>query len=209
MTMVFNSEKRNKARVDYQCLVTIEDLQVGRIYRAEMLNYSENGLYFETDRLLQPGEGVFIGIEDSSVASLADTYKCYRAKIIWRKKLTTSSFYYGYGVKYTVDYNKLYMRIDGEKELHDIRRHARKPYSAPVFFIFENRRYGGSTENISPAGAFIKTHERLGVGQVLILGIPLKKEKKAKVKGKVVWSNPEGFGVKFLSAQKITSSNLT
>jgi len=136
--MGFNSEKRNKARVDYQCLVTIEDLQVGRIYRAEMLNYSENGLYFETDRLLQPGEGVFIGIEGSSVAALVDTYKCYRAKIIWRKKLTTSSFYYGYGVKYTVDYNKRYMQIDGEKELHDIRRHPRKPYARPVFFIFEN-----------------------------------------------------------------------
>ena len=207
--MGFNFEKRNKARVDYQCLVTIEDLQVGRVYRAKMLNYSDNGLYFEADRLLKPGEGVFIGIEDPSIASLADTYKCYRAKIIWRKKLTTSSFYYGYGVKYTVDYNKLYMQIDGEKELHDIRRHARKPYSRPVFFIFENRRYGGFTENISPAGAFIKTDERLGVGQVLIMGIPLKKEKKAKVKGKVVWSNPEGFGVKFLSTQKITSSNLT
>ena len=207
--MVFDSEKRNTARVDYQCLVTVEDLQVGRIYRAKMLNYSENGLYFETDRLLQPGEAVFIGIEDSTLESLADTYKCYRAKIMWRKKLTTSSFYYGYGVKYTVDYNKRYMQINGEKDLRDIRRHARKTYSRPVFFISENRRYGGFTENISAAGAFIKTHERLGVGQVLILGIPLKKEKKAKIRGKVVWSNPQGFGVKFLSTHKRTSPQST
>jgi Tfp pilus assembly protein PilZ len=207
--MVFNSEKRNKARVDYRCPVTIEDLQVGRIYRAKMLNYSENGLYFEADKLLQPGEGVFIGIEDSSVASLSDTYKCYRAKIIWRKKLTASSFYYGYGVKYTVDYNKLYTQVEGEKELSDIRRHARKPYSRPVFFIAENRRYGGFTKNISSAGAFIKTHESLGVGQLLTVGIPLKKEKKAKVKARVVWSNPEGFGIRFLNTQKITSSNMT
>jgi len=207
--MALNSEKRNKARVDYQCSVTIEDLQVGRIYRAKMLNYSENGLYFEADKLLRPGEGVFIGIEDSSLASLADTYKYYRAKIIWRKNLTTSSFYYGYGVKYTVDYNKLYLQVDVERELHDIRRHARKPYSRPVFFIADNRRYGGLTKNISSAGAFIKTHRTLGVGKVLTLGIPLKKDKNAKVKGKVVWSNPEGFGVKFLSTQKIASSNMT
>ena len=207
--MVFNSEKRNKARLDHQCPVTIEDLQVGRIYRAKMLNYSENGLYFEADKLLQPGEGVFIGIEDSSVASLSDTYKCYRAKIIWRKKLTTSSFYYGYGVKYTVDYHKLYTQVEGEKELSDIRRHARKPYSRPVFFITENRRYGGFTKNISVAGAFIKTRESLDVGQLLTVGIPLKKEKKAKVKARVVWSSPEGFGVRFLSTQKITSSNMT
>jgi len=203
--MAVNSEKRIKARVDYQCLVTIEDLQVGRIYRAKMLNYSENGLYFEADRLLQPGEGIFIGIEDSSVASLTDTYKCYRAKIVWRKKLTTSPFYYGYGVKYTIDYNKLYMPADSEKELNDIRRHARKSYSRPVFFITESRRYGGFTKNISPAGAFIQTHESLGVGQLLTLGIPLKKKKKAEVKAEVVWSNPEGFGVRFLSTRKTAS----
>jgi Tfp pilus assembly protein PilZ len=200
--MAFNSEKRNKARVNYQCPVTIEDLQIGRIYRAQMLNCSENGLYFEVDKLLQPGEGVFIGIEDSPIASLADTYKCYRAKIIWRKKLTTSSFYYGYGVKYTVDYNKLYLQVDVEKELKDIRRYVRKPYSRPVFFITKNRRYGGFIKNISPAGAFIKTHESLGSGKVLTLGIPFKKDKKAKVKGKVVWSNPEGFAIKFLRTQK-------
>jgi hypothetical protein len=35
----------------------------------------------------------------------------------------------------------------------------------------------------------------------LILGIPSKK-KKTKVKGKVVWSNLEGFGVKFLGSKK-------
>ena len=208
MSMV-NSEKRHRPRIDFQCLVTVEDFRVGRIYRAQMLNYSENGLYFEADRLLQPGEGVFIGIEDSTLSSLVDIYKCYRGKIIWRKKLTTSSFYYGYGVKFTIDYNKLYMQIDGEKQLTDIRRHARKPYFKPVFFITENRRYGGFTENISPKGAFIKSHEHLGAGQVIILGIALKKEKKAKVRGKVVWSNPEGFGIKFLSTQEINSSNLT
>lgn len=197
--MGFNSEKRNNARVGYQCLVTIEDLRVGKIYKAKMLNYSENGLYFEADKFLKPGEGVFIGVEDPFIASFADAYKCYRAKIIWRRKLTTSSFYYGYGVKYTVDYNKRYMHIGGETELNDIRRHARKTHSRPVFFITEKRRYGGFTKNISPAGAFIKTHENLAVGQVLTLGIALKREKKAKVKGKVVWSNPEGFAVKFLS----------
>jgi Tfp pilus assembly protein PilZ len=200
--MVLNSEKRKNARVGYQCPVTIEDLQLGRIYRAKMLNCSENGLYFEADKLLQPGDGVFIGIEDSSLVSLADGYKCYRAKIMWRKKLTASSYYYGYGIKYTIDYNKLYMQIGGETELNDIRRHVRKPDCRPVFFMAANRRYRGFTENISAAGAFIKSHQQLGVGQRLVLRIPLKKEKKAQVKGRVVWSNPEGFGVKFLNAQK-------
>jgi hypothetical protein len=102
--MVPNSEKRNHARINHQCPVTIEDLKAGLIYNARMLNYSEKGLYFEADKLLRQGERIHIGIENTPLTSLSDTYAYYRAKIIWRKKLTTSSFYYGYGVKYAVGY---------------------------------------------------------------------------------------------------------
>jgi len=200
--MVPNSEKRNHARINHQCPVTIEDLKVGLIYNATMLNYSENGLYFEADKLLHQGEGIHIGIENKALTSLSDTYAYYRAKIIWRKKLTTSSFYYGYGVKYAVTYNKLNLQMGGIQEVNDIRRHARKPYSKPIFFATENRIFGGLTQNISPAGVFIKANENPAAGQIVTLGIPSKKKKKTKVKGKVVWSNLEGFGVRFLGSKK-------
>lgn len=197
--MVPNLEKRNKARINHICPLTIEDLNIGLIYEAQMLNYSENGLYFEADKLLRPGEGIFIGIENSPIKSLSDTYECYRAKIIWRKKLTTSTFYYGYGARYTVNYNRLNLQISNFREWEDIRRHKRKPYSKPVFFATENRVFEGFTQNISPAGAFIKANEKISAGQTVTLGIPLRKKKRAKVKGRVVWSNLEGFGIKFLS----------
>jgi Tfp pilus assembly protein PilZ len=199
--MVPDSEKRNHARVNHQCPVTIEDLKVGLIYNATMLNYSENGLYFETDKLLHQGDSIHIGIENKALTPLSDTYAYYQAKIIWRKKLTTSSFYYGYGVTCAVNYSKLNFQMGGVQEVSDIRCHARKPYSKPIFFATENRIFGGLTQNISPAGVFIKANENIAAGQILTLGIPLKK-KKTKVKGKVVWSNLEGFGVRFLNGKK-------
>ena len=200
--MVPNLEKRNKTRIKHICPVTIEDLDVGLLYEAQMLNYSENGLYFEADKLLRPGEGIFIGIENSPIKSISDTYECYRAKIIWRKKLTTSAYYYGYGARYTVNYNKLKLQITDLQEWEDIRQHKRKPYSKPVFFATENRVFEGFTQNISPAGVFIKTNENIAAGQIVTLGIPLRKKKRAKVKGRVVWSNLKGFGIKFLSRKK-------
>ena len=200
--MVPNLEKRNNTRIKHVCPVTIEDLDVGLLYEAQMLNYSENGLYFEADKLLRPGEGIFIGIENSPIKSISDTYECYRAKIIWRKKLTTSAYYYGYGARYTVNYNKLKLQITDLQEWDDIRRHKRKPYSKPVFFATENRVFEGFTQNISPAGVFIKTNENIAAGQTVTLGIPLRKKKRAKVKGRVVWSNLKGFGIKFLSHKK-------
>jgi Tfp pilus assembly protein PilZ len=200
--MVPNPEKRNHARTNHRCPVTIEDLKAGRIYNARMLNYSEKGLYFEADKLLRQGERIHIGIENTPLTSLSDTYAYYRAKIIWRKKLKTSSFYYGYGVKYAVNYNKLNLQMGGIQEVKDIRRHERKPYSKSIYFATENRIFGGLTQNISPAGVFIKANDNLAAGQIVILGIPSKKMKKTKVKGKVVWSNLDGFGVRFLGSKK-------
>ena len=200
--MVSNLEKRKRVRISHVGPVTIEDLNVGLIYEAQMHNYSEIGLYFETDKLLRPGDGIFIGIENSPVDSLSDTYECYRARIIWRKKLTGSVFYYGYGARYTVNYNKLKLQVNNLHDWEDIRRHKRKPYARPVFFATENRVFEGLAENISPSGVFIKTKENVAAGQVVTLDIPLRKKKKAKVKGRVMWSNLDGFGIKFLGRKK-------
>ena len=131
--MVSNSEKRNHARIQHQCPVTVEDLNVGLIYKARMLNYSENGLYFEADKLLRQGERIHIGLEDTPLSLQSDSYTYYQARIIWRQKLTTSSFYYGYGVKYAVNYDKLNLQKGGFQEISDIRQYERKIYSKPVF----------------------------------------------------------------------------
>jgi len=200
--MVDNPENRDNARIRYKSPVTIENLKAGIIYQARMLNFSKYGLYFEADNLLGLGDEVYIGIEYSPYADSQDTYECVRAKIMWRRELPTSFFKYGYGVRYSIDYDKQKSRNGNLKIVEDQRKHVRKRYSKPIIFATQNKILNGITKDISPSGVFIETHHRLEVGQIVTLVVPLKNAKNAKILGEVIWASPEGFGVKFLHIKK-------
>jgi Tfp pilus assembly protein PilZ len=197
-----NPENRDNARIKYKSPVTIENLKAGIIYQARMLDFSKHGLYFETDSLLRLGDDVFIGIEYSPYADSLDTYECMRAKIMWRRELPTSFFKYGYGVKYSIDYDKQKSRNGSLKIVEDQRKNTRKRYSKSIIFATQNKILNGITKNISPSGVFIETHHRIEVGQIVTLFVPLKNAKNARIKGEVVWAGPEGFGIKFLHIKK-------
>jgi Tfp pilus assembly protein PilZ len=197
-----NPENRNNARIKYKSPVTIENLRAGVIYKARMLDYSKHGLYFETDSMLPLGEEVFIGIEYSPFSDSHDTYECLRARIMWRRELPTSYFKFGYGVRFSIDYDKQRSQTGNLKVVEDQRKHPRKPYSKPIVFAAKNQIFKGITKDISPAGVFIETDTTLHAGQIITLAIPLKKARTAKIQGRVVWSNEDGFGVKFLSVKK-------
>ena len=197
-----NPEKRNKVRIDHRCPITIENITAGVMHRAKMMNFSDNGLYFEADNLLQPGEEIFVGIDNSPFASIIDTYECYRVKIVWRKKLKKSAFYYGYGARHTADPRREKSQSGDSAGWSDIRKHKRKSYSKPIRFSAKELIFEGFLKNISAAGVFIEAGETFSAGQMLTFEIPLKKNQKAVVKGKVVWSSPDGFGVRFLSVDK-------
>jgi Tfp pilus assembly protein PilZ len=203
--MVDNPENRDHARIKYKSPVTIENLKAGIIYQARMLNFSKHGLYFETDSLLDLGDEVFIGIEYSPYADSQDTYECVRAKIMWRRELPTSFFKYGYGVKYSIDYDKQKLRNDSLKIVEDQRKHARKRYSKRILFSSRNKILSGITKDISPSGVFIETRNRLDVGQTVTLVVPLKNNIKAKILSEVIWDSPDGFGVKFLRIKKFAN----
>ena len=197
-----NPENRNNARIDYRSPVMIENLKAGIIYQARMLNYSKHGLYFETDSLLELGEEVFIGIEYSPYSDSMGTYECLRSKIMWRKKLPTSHFNYGYGVKYSFEYDKQKSPDERLKIVDDQRKHTRRRYSQNLLFAAQNKILKGLAKNISPSGVFIETHHHLESGIMITLVIPLKNDQTAKIKGKVMWSGPNGFGVKFISIKR-------
>ena len=203
--MVDNPENRYNARINYKSPVTIENLKAGIIYQARMLNFSKYGLYFETDSLLGLGDEVFIGIEYSPYAESEDTYECVRAKIMWRRELPTSFFKFGYGVKYSIDYEKQKSRNGSLKIVEDQRKHARKRYSRRILFSTRDKILSGITKDISPSGVFIKTHNRLEVGQTVTLVVPLKNDKKAKILSEVTWYGSDGFGVKFLRIKKLSN----
>jgi Tfp pilus assembly protein PilZ len=198
-----NPENRNNARIKYKSPVTIENLKAGIIYQARMLNFSKYGLYFEADSLLGLGDEVFIGIEYSPYADSQDTYECVRAKIMWRRELPTSFFKYGYGVKYSIDYDKQKLRNGSLKIVEDQRKHVRKRYSKHIIFSTQNKILSGITKDISPSGVFIETQDRLQVGQTVTLVVPLKNDRKAKIQSEIIWAGPDGFGVKFLHIKKI------
>ena len=197
-----NPENRHNARIKYRAPVMIENLKAGIIYQARMLNYSKHGLYFETDSWLNLGDEVFIGIEYSPYSDSHDTYECLRSKILWRKKLPTSHFKYGYGVQYCIDYDKQKSRDRRLKIVDDQRKHTRKRYIQDLLFSAQNKILKGLAKNISPCGVFIETHHRLDAGFIVTLVVPLKEGRTAKIKGEVIWSSPNGFGVNFISIKK-------
>lgn len=197
-----NLDKRDTERIKYKSPVTIENLKAGILYQARMLNYSKNGLYFESDTMLRLGEEVFIGVEYSPYADSRDMYECFRAKIMWRRELPDSLFKFGYGVTYSIDYEKQRARNGGLKIVDDQRKHQRKPYSKYIKYSTQSEILRGLIKDINPSGVFIETDDILEVGQSLTLSIPLKQAKHARIEGQVVWAGPEGFGVKFLRIKK-------
>jgi hypothetical protein len=81
------------------------------------------------------------------------------------------------------------------------RNHPRRPFSRPLRFGVEKDTYNGHTKNISAAGVFIATDEKLKVGLLLQLNLPLKKGEMVRTLGQIVWVSDEGFGLKFLKVK--------
>jgi hypothetical protein len=198
---VENLENRDTARIDHTSFLQVKDLQSGKIHKAKMLNYSKEGFYFESDSILNPGMQFYIGIQNSPYASLPDVLEYHRAQIMWRKKLKRSFFRFGYGVKLASPANKQDLKNDTQKT-KDLRKHPRKSYNRSTMFATQKGIFEGLIKNISSSGVFITAQSTFEVGQIIMISLPSKKGKEVKVKGEIVWSNDEGFGLKFLSIGK-------
>ena len=202
---VENPEDRDSARLDHTSSIQVQDIESGKIHKAKMLNYSKEGFYFESDSVLNPGMQIYIGIQNSPYASLPDVLEYHRGELMWRKKLVKSFFRFGYGVKLASVANQQDLKLNKRKELKktkDSRKHPRKQYNQFTLFTSQSGIFEGSIENISSSGAFIMAKKAFEVGQILTVVLPLKKGKQVKAKGKIVWMNDEGFGIKFLSFDK-------
>ena len=90
-----NIENRKNTRFNHTSSLQVKDSQSGKIHNAKMFNYSREGVYFESDSVLNPGMQVFIGIQNSPYASLPDVLEYHRAEIMWRKKLKRSFYRFG------------------------------------------------------------------------------------------------------------------
>jgi Tfp pilus assembly protein PilZ len=199
---VDNFENRNSTRINHTSSLEVKDLQSGNIHNAKMFNYSREGVYFESDSVLNPGMQVYIGIQNSPYASLPDVLEYYRAEIMWRKKLKRSSYRFGYGIKLESLNNKQNLKSNDTKKTKNLRKHPRKPYKQATMFSTKNGIFEGTIKNISSCGVFIMSKKPFEVGQILTLARQYKNGEHVKIKGQIVWTDDDGFGVKFLSVDE-------
>lgn len=197
-----NLENRDSARLDHVSSVQVQDIESGKIHKARMFNFSKEGVYFESDSVLNPGMLIYVGIQNSPFASLPDVLEYHRAEIMWRKKLKDSFFRFGYGVKLASLADKQDLKSNDSKQTKNLRKYPRRRYDQFTLFTSQNGIFEGSINNISSSGIFLRSKNTFEVGQILTLVLPCKNGKDVKVKGEIVWTSDRGFGVKFLSVDK-------
>ncbi len=192
-----NLERRENARIDQISPLKIKSLNSGKIYNARMFNYSKNGLYFESDSVLQTGDQIYIGIQDSPYAASTGVLEYYRAEIRWHKKLKDSYFEYGYGVELATADKKQNPNTVKTEEDRNTGDSPKNPDRKTIKFTDHRKTYEGLIKDVSSSGMFLSTEENFSEGQVLSFEIPQKNGDNAKINGQVVWVDDEGLGVIF------------
>ena len=92
-------EQRKSPRRPCTTTVMFENYLTGNYFEGRMVNYSREGMCFESDIALTIGTEIFIGVEKSPYSP---NYEVFRAKVMWSRALTLKESYYsvGVGVKY-------------------------------------------------------------------------------------------------------------
>jgi hypothetical protein len=82
-------------------------------------------------------------------------------------------------------------------EIHkhvELRIEKRHPCSEKIFFATRNRLYEGQLKNYSRNGIFVRTKEKLPVGEIITVVDPNIAGNNQKRRGQILWKNNEGFG---------------
>ena len=94
-----NTERRLNARLPHSSILKVKDVAKGQFQRGMTINYSKNGLLFETNTFFEPGTEVFIAIEDTPFDDPVDGQDFYLAVIRHCRELDDSHFRYGCGAE--------------------------------------------------------------------------------------------------------------
>lgn len=98
----------------------------------------------------------------------------------------------------------LYVRLLEDLRHQDRRKHSRKACSLAAYFATWEGSFQSFVRNISHGGMFIQTRRVLPAGQQITVSLPPPANRKEmiEVTGEIVWSVPEGLGIKFTSVSK-------
>ena len=197
--MIENHERRDSVRIDHTSVLKIKDLESGKFHEARMLNYSKNGLYFEADSILHPGDEICIAIQDSPFAIKSGELEYYNAEIMWRKKFKDTFFDYGYGVKFLPASGKRKSQSSNFLKSENVDKIRTNYYRKTIKFSDRGETYEGRIKDISPCGVFLATQGPFEIGQILSFALPLKNSTEALVEGQIIWADDNGLGVIFLN----------
>lgn len=195
--MVDNFDDRSAKRTAYRTPIQVKDLRSGDMHQAQMLDYSDNGIFFASNGFFETGTPLYFGIQYPPPYSTSHVFEYYKGVVMWRRDLRQSRFSYGYGIRLAFASNKQDANANDSKATKEPRNYPRKPFLKPLRFGPQKEIYNGITKNISASGVFIVTDHKLKVGQLIQLNLPFKKGNMVKAVGKIVWINEEGFGLKF------------
>ena len=97
--MKANAEQRNSQRFYYEKPVMLEDERTGYNYDGTMRNYSESGMYLESDYAPRPSRKIRIKVNGLPNIS---SPRVYHAEVKWRRPVSPnpSPYSYGIGVRY-------------------------------------------------------------------------------------------------------------
>ena len=203
-------ERRSATRIYHKSPIRVEDLK-GVFYNARIVNYSNEGLYIETDWLLKPGTEIFIEMANSPYSpSNFDLSERRQSFILWQTRLKDSFYGYGYGIKYLPDLEEMPTQITVVKEEEsekDNRHYPRKHFYKSVLFASKNNYFEGSINNMSKNGMFIETGDSFSIGQTVRLVIPgTKIDNGTMLVGEIKHLNRKGIGVQFKKILKIKAN---
>jgi hypothetical protein len=93
---------RAHERIDCEVPVLIEDTEIRNVTPGKMFNYSQGGLYLESEKAPRIGKGAIIHMTNYSAhASEPEDMRRYYARVVWVNKLSGAVVFnrYGVGVK--------------------------------------------------------------------------------------------------------------
>jgi hypothetical protein len=195
--MVDHFDDRGAKRTSYVTPLQVKNLTSGEIYDAKMLDYSDGGISFAADALFEMGTPLYFGILYPPDYFSSRVFEYYKGEVVRRIDLKESDFKYGYGVQLTPEFIRQEASAKDTEAIEEKRNHPRRSFSTPLRFGTRTKIFDGSTKNISASGVFIASPEKLEVGQLIKLNLPLKKGKMVSATATIVWANEEGFGLKF------------
>ena len=207
------SARRVHRRYKYETEISHDIVVPDIFYDGKIYNFSNDGVYFESNEQILPGDEISITITKKLQKDNVDTQKTFDVEILWRKEIQGSSFRYGYGAKLLEPKGSL-IKLFGRTKLEnedlnnhdqinaldekDPRAHPRKIYNKTLKYIYRKQRYQGFATNVSRGGAFIETKIKLSIGEKITLIIPRTKTRKdVRLNGWIIRQDDTGFGIKF------------